>query len=693
MSLAEDALQPVELRVTTSAAAGAALALSRLPIYLACTLLALVTNYLLGKDMAWDTLNYHFYAGFSAVNDRFAQDYFAAGPPSYFNPYAYVPFYALVRAGLSPLEISSALAAAHSVILWLTFELALCVCPSEDRRVRMTYGVCAVTMAFLNPILVQQLGSSFADITTAALVLAGWLLLARAVCAPRAAMIVCAGLLLGAATALKPTNAAHAIAGCTLLIMLPRNLYGRIRYGLGLALALGLGFAAVAAPWSYRLVQMFGNPMFPLMNDVFRSPEFTTEPLRHFRFIPESFADALWRPFAIANPVPLVQEELTAPDLRYAVLVVLIALLFVQWLRRRSAHPTTASAGTESAVSTRVLAALGCGLAADWVLWLSASGNGRYFLPMASIAAVVVVALIFRLFDSRPKVRNYVLAAVLGAQIIQFSFGANHRWSWVPWDREWLSIEVPGKLATEPNLYLTMGSQSNSFIAPFLAAGSGLVNFSGGYAFGPEGASGARIEALIRRHAPHLRVLWRGAEAEDTASEHRYSVADDALARFGLRVDASDCTTITAHGLPPDPRITFADGSAPIKPIDRQPRDTSYLTTCHVVADDTDRSAQLVREHAVNIVFDRLEDACPALFQPLRPRTEHDGDIWRRLYVNTDLVALVGHGSVKFQNPLRGGPTVYVGLESDWAKAPLQLACGRRDASYFARVLDSKPAR
>ena len=91
-------------------------ALRRLPVYVACTLLALVTNYLLGKDMAWDTQNYQFYAGFSAVNDRFAQDYFAAGPPSYFNPYAYVPFYALVRAGLSPLEISSALAVAHSVI-------------------------------------------------------------------------------------------------------------------------------------------------------------------------------------------------------------------------------------------------------------------------------------------------------------------------------------------------------------------------------------------------------------------------------------------------------------------------------------------------------------------------------------------------------------------------------------------------
>jgi hypothetical protein len=687
MSLAEDALQPAHPRGAPIAALRGALALPRLPVYVASAVLALITNYWFGKDMAWDTLNYHLYAGFSGVNDRFAQDFFAAGPPSYFNPYAYVPFYALVKAGLSPLEISSTLALIHSAIFWFTFELAVCVCPSNDRRVRMTYGVCAIAVAFANPILVQQLGSSFADITTAELVIAGWLLLAHAVRAPLAAKVACAGLLLGTATALKLSNSIHAIAGCAMLIMLPRSLYGRIRYGFGYAVSLGLGFVIVAAPWSYRLERTFASPMFPLMNDIFRSPEFTTEPLRHFRFIPESFADALWRPFAIANPVPLVQEELTAPDLRYALLVVLGCALFLRWIWRRVGRRSTRSAHAEppptahASLAARVLAALGCGLAADWVLWLSTSGNGRYFLPMANVAAVVVVAFFFRLFATRPKVRNYVLGAMVGAQIIQLCFGANYRWNAVPWDREWLQVVVPEKLATEPNLYLTMGAQSNSFIALFLAKDSGLVNFSGGYALGPEGASGARIAALIHRYAPHLRVLWRGEQTD----------ADDALARFGLRVDSSDCATITAHGLPPDATITIIQNTVPAKPRAEQPPDTSYLTSCHVVPGDADRSAMIARERAVDLVFDRIEDACPSLFQPRRPRTEHDHGIWRRMYFNTDLVALVGRGTVKFQNPLRGGPTVYLGLESDWAKAPAQLDCGRRDGSYFARVVNSKP--
>ena len=162
--------------------------------------------------------------------------------------------------------------------------------------------------------------------------------------------------------------------------------------------------------------------------------------------------------------------------------------------------------------------------------------------------------------------------------------------------------------------------------------------------------------------------------------------------RFGLRVDTTDCTTITVRGLPPMPEITFASSipGATVDPIDQPPSNTSYLASCHVVPDDTDRSDEIAREHAVDLVFDHLEDACPRLFQPRRLRTEHNHQVWRRLYVNTDLVALVIHGGVKLLNPVRGGPMVDLGREIDWAKAPLRLACGRHDGYYFARVLESK---
>ena len=131
--------------------------------------------------------------------------------------------------------------------------------------------------------------------------------------------------------------------------------------------------------------------------------------------------------------------------------------------------------------STRALAAIGCGFAVDWVVWLSASGNSRYFLQMSSVAAVVIVGLLFRLFAMQPKVRNYILAGILGVQGVQLWMGADYRWNQAPWDDHWINVAVPAKLKSEANLYLTIGAQTNSFIAPYLAPGAGMINFSGLY--------------------------------------------------------------------------------------------------------------------------------------------------------------------------------------------------------------------
>ena len=661
----------------------------RLPVYAACTLLALVANYLLGKDMASDTLSYHLYAGLSAVQDRFAQDYFPAGPQSYFNPYAYVPLYYLVRTSLSSLEISSILATVHSVMLWLTYELAFSVCPSGDTDKRLKFGLCAIAFAIINPILLQQIGSTFADITTGELVLGGWLLLALAVRAPSTARVIGAGLLCGIATGLKLTNAVHAIAAFAILTMLPLTVTGRLRQGVAYGFSLGMGFVAAAAPWSYRLEQRFGNPLFPLFNHIFRSPEYHTESSVAFRFIPESFAQALWRPFAMIDPVTMVHEEPRAPDPRYAVLLILAGVFLSRWLWDRWRHRDRSAPSTETVIradagSSRTLAAIACGLAVDWALWLSGSGNSRYFLPMSSVAAVVLVALLFRLFATQPKTRNYVLAGILGIQGVQLWMGADYRWNETPWDDHWINIDVPAKLKSESNLFLTMGAQSNSFVALHLARGSGLVNISGLYALGPDGANGAHVSALINRYAPNIRMLIQGQKVyrDDERRSPTRAQIDDGLRPFSLRIDEGDCATITVHGLPGDLEVTMGSSKSAEPPW----RDTTYLLSCRVVPDKTDYSAQIPARRDIDLALDHLEDACPALFQPRRPRTEIIGEGGLRRYGGTDLIAWVSHGTVKFLQPPIGGDVVVLGSEGDWAKAPIQLRCGRRNGRYFASL-------
>jgi hypothetical protein len=367
--------------------------------------------------------------------------------------------------------------------------------------------------------------------------------------------------------------------------------------------------------------------------------------------------------------------------------MILIGAFFCRWLwRRRAAAPRPSVAGADPA-SARMLTALGCGLAVDWAAWLSASGNSRYFLPMSSVAAVVLVGLLYRFFAAQPKARNYILAGILGVQGVQLWMGSSYRWNGTPWDDHWINITVPARLESEPNLYLTMGTPTNSFVAPYLSPGSGLVNFIGLYTLSPEGANGARIASLVNQFAPNVRILIRGERLYPKEERRMPSAAqiDEALRPFSLRVDESDCATIAVHGLPPDVEfvMTSSQLAAP------QSLDTTYLLTCRVTPDKTDYSAQIAAHRDVDLALDHLEDACPELFQPRRPRTEYGGDGGLRRYMGSDLTAWVSNGRVKFHQPMIGGDVAYLGPENEWAKAPIQLQCGRRNGRYFAKPVRS----
>ena len=633
----------------------------RFVVYCCCTLVALSVRCYLGKDMGWDTLDYHLYAGFSALHDRFGQDYFAGGPQAYLNPYVYLPFYLLATSGLTAFEGALLLAAVQSVILWLVYELALAVAPPAEPRSRMALGICAVVLAFANPILINQFGSSFADVLTAEMALAGWLALVGAVRTPGAMRIVYAALLLGCATALKLTNAVHAVSAGVMVLFMSGSWRSRLRYA-GLFVGVGVaGFALVAAPWSIRLQEHFGNPLFPLLNGIFRSPQFTTARVIEYRFIPWSLGAALWRPFAMVTPLSMIHVELAAPDLRYALLLLVAmgSLLAWGWKRRHGDVASPREARRDG--SGQALAALGAAFLVDWVLWLTASGNGRYFIPMACVAAVLAMVLIFQLCAALPKVRNYLLLAVFLVQFFQLVYGTQYspgfRWSREPW----FQVSVPESLAREPALYFNIGTQSNSFLVPYLAPGSGFINLHGDYTLGPDGANGRHIEALMRRYSPHVRMLMPDSP--------RLFAASDALEPFGLQLDTSDCARITV-------------------------RDAGQFISCRVVTEKARDAGVLAAESGANIALDRLEDACPALLQPRRPASFLLGDmahnyLWLRRYGNTDVVVWVAKGWVHYQGLMsqRG----YAGSVSAWEKAPLRVSCGREAGRYFLRVSNVRP--
>ena len=669
----------------------------RFYVYTASTLLVVLTSYFLGKEMLWDTMYYHVYAGFSALHDRFGRDYFAAGPQGYFNPYAYVPFYLLIRSSLTPLEIASILAVMQSAILWLTYELATACVPREKPKTRVAIGVFAVIFAFANPILINEFGSSAIDVTTAEIALAGWLVLIAALRNPRLTKVLLGGLLLGAASALKPTNAVHAVAAVCIPLFVPGSYRRKLGYTSLFVAGVAVAFVAVNLPWSLHLERHFGSPVFPLLNGLFRSPEYPTGSMLDYLYIPTTFGAALLRPFEMVLPIPSVDYGLAAPDLRYALLAVLGVTALVRWRWRLGRAGTGAATPASESHESRVLAALGCAFLLDWTMWLTVSGNGRYFIPMACVAGILGVVLLFQLCAERPALLGYLLAAIFGIQLFQLYSGSGYR-TFLPWrSGPWYSVTVPAVLAQRSNLYIMVGGQSHSFIIPDMPDGSAFVNLGGGYLFiTPDSPNGRRVEALIQRYAPHLRVVVRDPRDDASTATRllRPSAVNDVLAPFGLRAQDRNCVNIVVRGVPV--LYTVHGAARGHASVPAAAAHTEYLMSCRVVRASHGPGWTFPGQRQADLAFDHLEEACPALFRPRRPGDQlrgdrRDGYYFARFYPGTGVEVWITHGRVEFQKRF-GGREEYAGPESMWQRDVPHVACGRAGAG-FLRVIGSHQGR
>ncbi len=644
--------------------------------YTFALLFALTWTLTHGKDVHWDALNYHLYLGFSALNDRFALDFFGAGTPSYINPYAYVPLWLMVDAGWPAFWIAVVLGAFHAIALGLTFEIAL-QAGLRDRQLALPrFALFAVLLAVINPVFLQGLGSTFIDISTGVFVLGGWLALARTLRAGGLGQAALAGVLCGVAAALKLSNAVFAMAAVPALLLVAGSFAIRVRMVLAYSAACGAAFAAVSLPWSWPLWREFANPFFPFLNHWFGSPDFTTAPLRLERYLPANWQEFLLRPFEMLSPRSNVHTDTRAPDLRYAALVAALAIWGALALRSTfgrvgsGSGPLAVGGGgnppDEDPAALRVLVGLLVGLAAAWFLWLAIAGNSRYFISMACIAGVVLALVLQRLFR-RWRSATIVAALVLVTmQFVQIVLGSDWQRGGQPWGGSWLRVEIPDRFRSEPYLYLSAGFLSGSAFVPHLHPASGMMNITGFNALGPRNPGGARAQALIDRNAHRLRILVPlphgvvdRASLPGPPENLRVHVR-----RFGLRVDGTDCEFLRVEANP----------RGELRPEPQQ-SPWKYFLTCRLERAPAERLAYEREVREIDTIFDRVEDVCPNLFQPRRPVTQ-EMNHWLRTYnMGSEIQLYIEDGQLKYFFPLRGGNPIEIGSVDAWRAGPQPIDC------------------
>lgn len=586
-----------------------------------------------GKDVNWDQLNYHYYAPFELVAGRLDQDFFAASAQSYLNPVGYLPFYFMVSAGWHSVLVAIVLATAHSSSIGLLYLIARELFADLPARERSIFSGLAAALGAASGVYWMTVGSTFLDPLLVPLMLGGLLLLLR----DRAAL---AGALFGAAAALKYSNVVFALAALPLALA--------ISWRASLAYIAG-GLAAVAllaAPWFALLWHDFGNPVFPLANAWFRSPDWLAVNMIGERFAPGDTLAWLTFPFRMAGLDAGVYSENFAPDLRLAALCIGGAMLAA----KRGRRMVSALRGTDG----RLLVFF----AASLCLWIATSANARYGLVVLLAAGLCLARVVERL--ASPRAARITLAVLLAVQLGTTLLASPRRWFLAePWSHHWFPYAVPERALREPALYLTVEILPMAVVAPFLHPASSFVNFRGQHSL-PEDSP--RLRALLERHRGHVRVLGREFDAKSY---------DARLRRIAYAVDPRDCFDIPWQPDAGD-AISRAANWLAREPQSSEPLSVTSCALRQVARDPAD----LERERQASAVFDRVEKACPRLFRGQTSVTEPFGAGWSRYYNGLD-ARLAAYGDEVVLDRYRAGVRLGLGPLSAWQRdaASLPGAC------------------
>ena len=616
---------------------------------------------LAGKDLSWDLLHYHYYIAHALLEGR-SQDWFAAGSQSYLNPLGYVPFYLMVNAGWHAVVVSMVLAALHGANLGLLYLIGRKLFAHHPPGRRAALSALGAALGGASAVFWTTAGTSFLDPLLTAPMLGAVLLVLGAPSGAAARRAAAAGILFGAAAALKYSNAVFALAGLVLAATLPAA--SRRARALQIAAYAGggtLAVAVLAGHWLARLAAEFGNPVFPLFNAVFRSPYAPTASFAAARFAPQDFADAMLLPLHIASPTSMIYTEISAPDLRFSALALALVFLAAMLVFRNSAGSRNQALSHDD---VRLLAFLGVSLAA----WIMTSANGRYGMLVLLLVGPCLARLADRLLA--PRWACFALGLLLAAQVTACAMISPPRWFLAErWSARWLPFAAAPLATDQPAIYLMPEVQSMSAVIPFLHPGSSFANLQGQRADTP---GWSRIAAQLDRGDRPARVLGRDLRlrADGTPRPEVVEVYDWTLVRFGYRVDPDHCFAVDWR--PDDDALSRLASAVALR---TEPRERVLsLAACALVRAQRD-PREAAEEQRISAVFDRVERECSRVLRGQTGVTERSGTEWLRNYPGLEARLETQAGQLVLV-PWFKLRHVGLGLLKDWeAGAPPAVAC------------------
>jgi hypothetical protein len=495
----------------------------------------------LGQDVSWDVLNYHFYSGYAFLHKPIFYDFGAAQVQSFFNPLLHVLSYLMLEY-MPSIVTAALLGAIQGLNFFLVFQISRALFRRWQHPYRELLSLGNAAAGFYGVVNIMELGATFGDNMVSVLTLAGLLLVIRYLLSDRptehgsALSLWIGGAGIGVAFALKLTVIMHVaalvIGMAVVLPALTRRVGPLIAFYAGLA----AGFLAAYGFWGIALYQEYQNPVYPYLNNIFRSPYYDLLNAMDGRFMPRNWQETLFYPFFFTRKTHLA-GEIEFRDARLACCYA-ATLLLAGWtlfhLIRRSRDRATQDTERREHWCLWMLTLF---FVISYAAWQHIFSVYRYLSVLELLAPTFLALALSYFFRNRILILGLSLLLNLAIilSVTPINYGRQE------FDDGFLKVEIPPITDLDKSVVLMVGDEATAYIIPRFPARTRFVRVSSNFVFpGRNAKLDQQVRDILAQYDITHTLLY-------VSNAEEIEVARPAISYFGVMVEDRPCREIRSR--------------------------------------------------------------------------------------------------------------------------------------------------
>jgi len=412
------------------------------------------------QEIWYDLYNYHFYNGFALLNGQTFTNHFVSGIYTFFAPLLdAITYLEIISLNHYPDLIFFINGSFHALIYILAFFILKLFFPVKTKTDKFLF-LALLLYSVTGFAFVRQLGSTCHELTVTAIFLLALYLFLKKLSTHYFSLNISLliGFVTGCSLGLKLTvfPMTFGLGISILYAALTKQIKHPIKTCCYMALGGIIGILITDGWWLYLTWQQTGNPIFPMANNIFKSPLLPAETVRDARFLPQTIWQALFYPFYWITGHEYV-TDIDAKTYIFHGIIPFICLIFLTLQLFRKSFLSQAE-------KTIVIF-----YAASYITWLILFSILRYAATLEVLSGVLIFLTIRQLSQFNKRILGTLILIV--ALLCPMGYPL--------WRKPLLKTYMPEIHLTVPDdtVFAVVGDLS-SFVVPRIKTNNPILGFT-----------------------------------------------------------------------------------------------------------------------------------------------------------------------------------------------------------------------